>query len=111
MRVKSEFWVGAYVRRCQGQGVYATLRRRGSPEAGAIFIVLDTLDGRQTLFAAAPQSLVEDDSGDRVFTAVPGVERGDQVMERLAREMKFDPDIWVVDVEDRAGRHFLELVG
>ncbi len=29
---------------------------------------------------------------------------------RLTREIKFDPDLWIVEVEDRAGRHFLDRV-
>jgi hypothetical protein len=28
----------------------------------------------------------------------------------LGRELKFDPDIWIVEVEDRAGHHFLDVV-
>jgi hypothetical protein len=31
------------------------------------------------------------------------------VEERLAKEIRFDPDVWVVETEDRAGRHFLDL--
>ena len=103
-------WVGAYIRRCQAEGAYALVRRRGSPEAGAIFVVLDRLDGTQTLFAPAPQSTVSEEPGmDRVFVAVAGVEDGAAIRERLDREARFDPDFWVVDVEDRQGRHFLEL--
>jgi hypothetical protein len=31
------------------------------------------------------------------------------VEERLVKEMQFDPDVWIVEIEDKAGRHFLEL--
>jgi hypothetical protein len=31
------------------------------------------------------------------------------VEERLAKEIRFDPDAWIVETEDRAGRHFLDL--
>lgn len=105
-------WVAAYVRRCHIEGAYAVVRRKGSSEAGAIFVVLDHLDGRQTLFAQAPQSLVPEDgvAFDRVFTPIDGVSDGLAVKERLVREEKFDPDLWVVDIEDRQGRHFLDLV-
>lgn len=112
MRLKSTIWVAAYVRRCQAEGAYALVRRKGSPEAGAIFVVLDHLDGRQTLFEPAPQSADKGEPGlDRVFMSVAGIEDGAGVSERLAREAKFDPDFWVVDVEDRQGRHFLDLAG
>ncbi len=33
-----------------------------------------------------------------------------KVEERLVRELRFDPDAWIVEVEDRAGRHFLEQI-
>jgi hypothetical protein len=33
-----------------------------------------------------------------------------EIEARLAREIKFDPDLWIVEVEDRAGRHFLDHV-
>jgi len=105
-------WVAAYVRRCHIEGAYAVVRRRGASEAGAIFIVLDHLDTRMTLFAQAPQALVptEDAALDRVFVAVEGVNDAPAVEERLRREQKFDPDLWIIDVEDRQGRHFLDLV-
>jgi len=28
----------------------------------------------------------------------------------LARETKFDPDVWIVELEEPAGRNFLDLV-
>jgi hypothetical protein len=103
-------WVSAYVRRCHVEGAYAVVTRRGSPEAGAVFIVLDRLDGTCTLFSQAPQALIpDDDIRDRLFIAVENVGDAEAVKARMERELKFDPDLWMVDVEDRNGRHFLEL--
>ena len=56
MRLKSAIWVAAYVRRCNVEGAFAAVRRRGAEEAGAIFIKLNRLDGTAELFAPAPQS-------------------------------------------------------
>jgi len=110
MRLTSEFWVAAYVRRCHVEGAYAVVSRRGAAEAGAIFVVLDHLDGRRTLFSSAPQSLIAaEQSGERMFVAVDGVDDAEAVQARLERERRFDPDLWIVDVEDRRGRHFLSL--
>ncbi|MDB5571647.1 MAG: uncharacterized protein JWN93_2830 [Hyphomicrobiales bacterium] len=110
MRLRADIWVSAYLRRCAVEGANAVLRKRGAPEAGAIFVQVDCLDGRVALFGPAPQSLMED-SGERRWTRAHAQEWIDPLaaLERLQREMKFDPDLWVVDVEDRQGRNFLDL--
>jgi hypothetical protein len=113
MRLKSAIWVAAYVRRCNIEGAFAAVRRRGADEAGAIFIKLNRLDGTADLFAPAPQTAFEDARpADRAFSRPFGQDpvTEQKVEERLAREFKFDPDIWVVEVEDRAGRHFIDNV-
>jgi hypothetical protein len=106
-RLRSDFWVGAYIRTCNGAGASAVLRRRGAAEAGAVFVVVDDLAGGQTLYAPAPQSLV-DESGERMFTIMASGDGG-LIADKLAREAKFDPDLWIIDVEDRAGLPRLPL--
>jgi hypothetical protein len=113
MRLKSAIWVAAYIRRCNVEGVFAAVRRRGAEEAGAIFVKLNRLDGTAELFGPAPQSAFDEvRPSDRLFsrclTAQPAPE--DKVEERLARELRFDPDVWIVEIEDRAGRHFLDHI-
>lgn len=111
MRLKSGIWVAAYLRRCAVEGAYAVLRRRGSEEAGAIFVQVDRLDGTAALFGPAPQSLADEASGVRLFSPVPLRPESTPAaaLARLQRELDFDPDLWIVDVEDRQGRHFLDL--
>jgi len=113
VRLKSAIWVAAYVRRCHLEGAFAVVRRRGSEEAGAIFVKIDKLDGTAALFSPAPQSAFEEARpGDRRFApVVDGFVADADIEKRLEREMKFDPDLWIVEVEDRAGRHFLDLAG
>jgi hypothetical protein len=113
MRLKSAIWVAAYLRRCNIEGAFAAVRRRGAEEAGAIFIKLNRLDGTAELFGPAPQSAFEDAHPvDRAFSRglkdQPAPEA--KIEERIAREVRFDPDVWVLEVEDRAGRHFLDRV-
>ncbi len=113
MRLKSAIWVAAYVRRCHLEGAFAVVRRRGSEEAGAIFVKIVKLDGTAALFSPAPQSAFEESRpGDRRFAPVAeGFVAEADIEKRIEREMKFDPDLWIVEVEDRAGRHFLDLAG
>jgi len=112
MRLKSGIWASAYLRRCNVEGAFAAVRRRGSDEAGAIFIKLNRLDGTGVLYGPAPQSMFDEaHPADRLFSAILGVKdpASDADIEaRLTREIKFDPDIWIIEVEDRAGRNFLD---
>lgn len=113
MRLKSAIWVAAYVRRCYGEGAFAAVRRRGAEDAGAIFIKLNRLDGTAELFGPAPQTAFDDaQPADRAFTRSFGKDPvpEQKVEEKLAKETRFDPDVWIVEIEDRAGRHFIENV-
>lgn len=107
-RLRSDFWVSAYLRRCGVEGVDAVLRRRGAAEAGAVFVKVDHLDGTASLYGPAPQLFV-DDSGERLFMPVLQAVTPLDVEERMTRELRFDTDLWLVEVDDRAGRHFLDL--
>jgi hypothetical protein len=109
-RLRSDFWVAAYLRRCNGVNIPAVLRRRGSPEAGAIVIKLDYLDGSAALFGPAPQAEVEDRDATRTFARMHKAERIDSLdaEARIRREIDFDSDLWIVDIEDRAGRTLLD---
>lgn len=113
MRLRSDIWVAAYLRRRNLEGSIAVLRRRGAAEAGAIFIKLDCLDGRAALYGPAPQSLTSDlpPGVDRLFTRIhkpEWIDSGDAEA-RLEREVRFDSDLWIVEVEDRNGAPQLDL--
>lgn len=111
MRLRSDFWVSAHLRRLGIEGIPAVQRRRGSPEAGAIFVKVDRLDGTADLYSPAPQALFEaEESGDRRFTALVTGGTPLDVEERLTKEIRFDSDLWIIEIDDREGRHFLELV-
>jgi hypothetical protein len=109
MRLKAEIWVKAYLRRCQSEGAAAVLVRRGDSDAGAIYIKVSRLDGTASLFGPAPAGL--DEAGeDRRWQAClePAPVGEDAADAYLARQIDFDPDLWIVSVEDRQGRHFLD---
>lgn len=112
MRLKSGIWVAAYVRRCHVEGAFAAVRRRGADEAGAVFIKLNRLDGTGILYGPAPQAVFDEaQPADRIFTINVGRDApapDADIEARLKREIGFDPDIWIVEVEDRAGRDFLD---
>lgn len=102
--------MAAYLRRCSGEALAATLRRRGSPEAGAILIKLDCLDGTAALYGPAPQAEVEDRDAARTFARMHKTDRipTPDAETRLRREIDFDPDLWIIEVEDRHGRILID---
>src|SRR5215471_18669354 len=113
MRLKSAVWVSAFVRRCNVEGVFAVIRRRGAEEAGAIFIKVNRLDGTADVYGPAPQSAFDEDYPvDRAFSpAMKTMPSPDAEAEAcLARQVRFDSDVWIIETEDRAGRHFLDRV-
>lgn len=108
MRLKTEFWIKAYLRHCAGQFAPAVVVRRGQGDAGAIYIKVNRLDGTCTIYGPGPPSL-DRDPDERVWTLCLAA---DPVSESAAdaylrRQVQYDSDIWIVEVEDPAGRHFL----
>lgn len=100
MRVTSELWASAVLRRVFSAGGYGAVVRRGSTEAGAIFILLRSRLGEVTLLGPAAQA--EYGAGqpqDRLFRVVAEAEEPDAVEARIERERRFDPDLWVIELE------------
>ena len=60
MRLKSSIWVAAYLRRCQTEGIFGAVRKRGAEEAGAVFVKVALLDGNAMLYAPAPQTVYDE---------------------------------------------------
>lgn len=100
MRLKSEIWIAALVRRVFSDGGYAAIEKRGADEAGAIFLRVRHRDGLQSILAPAPQSAFEsDESQERLFEVRRNAVEEADVDALLARELSFDPDLWLVELE------------
>ena len=109
MRLKSSIWVKAYVRRCAVAGVAAYVVRHGDDDAGTIFIRINRLDGSSDLFGPAPAGLSDLEFDRKWMRRGKANPISDAEAERmLERELGFDGDLWIVEVEDRDGRHFLD---
>ncbi|MDP2119291.1 MAG: DUF1491 family protein [Hoeflea sp.] len=111
MRLKASIFVAALTRRLFSEGAMAAVERHGADDAGAIFIRIRHCDGSESLAAPAPQTAFDDDhAGARLFeirkTRVPEAE----ITEALARELRFDSDIWVVEIETDNPENYLEIV-
>ena len=109
MRVKSGIWVAAYLRRCQAEGVPAVVVRRGDDAAGAIYICVDRLDGTVAVYGPAPAGLEGSETERRWVSCLkPEPASSAEAASYLARQSRFDSDLWIIEIEDRRGRHFLE---
>lgn len=110
MRLRSDILVAAIVRRANVEGAFAAVTQRGAEEAGAIFVKVARLDRTADLYGPAPQSSFDTDAtGDRLFERVMTEAPEFEVDERLRRERNFDGDLWIVEIEDREGRSFVDL--
>jgi hypothetical protein len=103
-RLKSGLFVRALIRRVEVQGAQAYVLRKGSEEAGAVFIKVARLDGTAMVLNQALAG-----EGERVW-ARPLGESADEakVAAYFERQIKYDPDLWIVEIEDRQGRAFVD---
>ncbi|HEY8261623.1 MAG TPA: DUF1491 family protein [Methylosinus sp.] len=111
MRLRSDLFVSALIRRAEVAGASAMLRRRGAAEAGAIYLKIDLLDGRAAVLGPAPQSEELPEGVDRLFARLHRDEwiAPFEAEERMKKEIAFDSDLWLVEIEDREGRAFVDL--
>jgi len=104
-RLRAEVWIMAHVRRCIAEGIPVAIVRRGESERGTLILKLNQLegdvrvlsqardiDGRLGWLAAFDGAAVKEVDADAY----------------IARAVKRDPDLWVVEIEDREGRHPFE---
>lgn len=101
MRLTSEFWIAALLKRVFSAGDFAAILSKGSPEAGAVYLLVRDRLGTVSLYRPAPQtSYGEDMPSDRLFSPA-GVMEWDAIESWMEKERRFDPDIWVVELELR----------
>jgi hypothetical protein len=103
-RLKAGIFARALIRRAEVSGAQAYVVRKGSEEAGAIFLKVSRLDGTCTVLNQARAG-----DGELVWARPlgEGVD-DDKASTYLERQIKFDPDIWIVEIEDREGRAFVD---
>jgi hypothetical protein len=106
VRLTAEFWVQAYLARLRLADIPAFVVARGDATAGAVLVKCNTLDGQ----AVAHQRRTDLMTGERLWMELSAGPEP-EVDDAIARQRGFDPDLWVIEVEDRAGRHLLDEPG
>lgn len=96
-RLKSEIWVKALVRRMDVELQTAMVIRSGNPEAGAIYLKLNFLNGECRVL-----NRTYGEDGEQLWSSATGdapVEEA-RADEYLERQINFDSDCWIVEIED-----------
>lgn len=102
-RLTTDVWVSAYLTRLRLLDIPVFVTRKGDATAGSVLVKLNTLDGQARTF----QRQFDLMTGDRTWIALTEGDEGD-VDASLTKQASFDPDLWVIEVEDKQGRHLLD---
>lgn len=103
MLLSTHVWVSALIRRAEIGGAFAVVARKGDPTAGTVLVkALNRGDGSCRLYAEAVRA-----DGERVWMQPQHAKTEPELDAYLERARRVDPDLWVVEIEDRQGRHFL----
>jgi hypothetical protein len=101
--LSTDVWVGALIRRAELGGAFAVIGRKGDPQAGAVLVKAVNLSDRSArLYSEATRG-----DGERFWMQPVASENEVELDAYVARSARIDPDIWLVEIEDREGRHFL----
>jgi hypothetical protein len=104
--LKTDFWASALIRRAAIAGAFAGVVRKGDADAGAVMVKVASLDGKARLYAPARNG-----EGERIWLDLSAGPLGDlepDVDAHIRKRAETDPDLWVVEIEDKLGRHFLQ---
>ena len=105
-RLTAEFWVQAYLARLRLADIPAFLTKKGDATAGAVLVKVATLDGRATVYQRSFDLM----TGERAWVVLAEGEEA-AVDASITRQRGFDPDLWVIEIEDRQGRSLLDEEG
>ena len=103
MLIASDVWVGALIRRAELSGAFATVVRKGDARAGTVIVkAYDTAQRKARLYTEAFGP-----DGERLWIQPLVSDQESELDAYIQRQVGYDPDLWVVEVEDRQGRHFI----
>ncbi|WP_187429081.1 hypothetical protein ROLI_004820 [Roseobacter fucihabitans] len=105
-RLTARFWIDAYLARLRIENIPAFIVSHGDDTAGSVLVKVNHLNGHADLYQRS-YDLMSDSQSWNVLA------QGDEAEmdNAIKRQQGFDPDLWVVEVEDRQGRHLLDQPG
>lgn len=106
IRLKADLWVSAYLNRLRLADIPAYVTRKGDATAGTVLVKVALLNGTARAFERGYDMA----TGARIWRLMSeGAERDVDAL--LTRAGQRDPDLWVIELEDKTGRTLLEEDG
>ena len=103
MLLSTDLWASALIRRAELAGAFATVARKGDARAGTVIVkAFDTTSRRARLYSEAFGP-----DGERLWVQPVESEFESELDDYLQRQIRYDPDLWIIEIEDREGRHFI----
>ena len=99
--IPAHIWVSALLRRATTGGAFATIIHRGDEDRGDVLVKVTSARGRARLYAPAFNP-----EGPTEFERLAPEDEA-RVDALIGKRLKADRDLWVIEIEDRDGRHFL----
>ncbi len=99
--LKPSIWVSALLRRAQSAGAFAAIIKKGDIDGGAVLLSVRLRDGMCTIYRP-----VRNMAGERVWWPKGPMPEAESIAYLNARQ-DTDPDVWIVEIEDAQGRHFI----
>lgn len=105
MGLTTGLWVSAQVRLCDRAFIPATVVRRGDPDVGTVLVKVNRFEEGVTVYAQA-STLDGEPAWSRGSGPKPVTEA--EADAYIARQVERDPDVWVIEIEDRKGQYKLD---
>ena len=111
MRLKSRFWIDAQLRRCLERGQFGAIIDKGADDAGAVYVYINHLNGTFDLLVPPPGPS-HDEQGTRIFLkAFATPVSWSHASAYVAKQKKFDSDLWAIEIEDRTDLAGINVIG
>jgi hypothetical protein len=103
-RLTTDLWVSAHLRLGNSQGIPMMVVRKGDRTRGTVLLKINRLDGFCRVLTQVRHL------GRPAWSAGtgPGPVPEAEADRYVARQLRLDPDLWVIEIEDRQDRHWFE---
>jgi hypothetical protein len=108
--IKTAIWVSGHLRRCFANGLSGVVARHGADDAGAVLVRVIARTGEVRLYGPAPGPAFDDIGRRRFRSMTDGAADAATVEAIVRRELSFDPDLWVIDIDDDRGEGLLDAI-